>query len=509
MYNIYHFLQRSHDTMFILIIGLILYIFQLNSDILNVVLIQAVAFIFFKLSVLMYSKLKTDTSQLSARSNTILSHITNPSKVNQNNSILYLKNQIEGFHEILNLARQERRSREDEIIAQLHGLSDTITNETEAAGPMFVEQSDHCTKLANATKNVGAHIQEMGGHMEGLKENTITMRSEANSLSSTNGEISKSVKNSLGMIDEASNTMSDTGTSISTLEKATGQIGNAVDLIAKIAKDTKLLALNATIEAQRAGESGKGFAVVASEVKQLAEETDEATQQITSLINETKQAVGDVIRSVDLSQDVFGKLQQTSNSTMDTINHHHSKVTEILDVIENASQSADNVVNIMKNANESMDQAFIMADDAVEQSQKILIDIETMSTTIALAVTTAWNVAKSCPTKRYSYDAETHIIYFDQEIVCRFCDISEGGVQLKAEAWPSLLDIGSKIQLYFPDVRKYTDIYILEKSDDFVTARFNSVFDFTYINNINQYEVLASAYETEENLICLFDDEAA
>ena len=188
------------------------------------------------------------------------------------NILQFLRDQISGFHEVLTLSRQERKNREDEIIDQLRNLSDIVTHETEAAGPMFIEQSEHCTKLADATKQVGVHLKEMGQHMEGLKGTTSEMRNEAQGLSSTNDEISMSVKNSMNMIGEASATMSQTDSSINILEKATGQIGSAVDLIAKIAKDTKLLALNATIEAQRAGETGRGFAIVASEVKQLAEE---------------------------------------------------------------------------------------------------------------------------------------------------------------------------------------------------------------------------------------------
>lgn len=69
-------------------------------------------------------------------------------------------------------------------------------------------------------------------------------------------------------------------TTIATLDESSHQIRRVVTLIRQVAGQSRLLALNATIEAARAGEAGRGFAVVATEVKQLAEQTGSATEQI-------------------------------------------------------------------------------------------------------------------------------------------------------------------------------------------------------------------------------------
>ena len=86
------------------------------------------------------------------------------------------------------------------------------------------------------------------------------------------------------------------------------RIGSIVQLIERIAKETRLLALNANIEAARAGNAGRGFAVVANEVKNLADQTNRATGEIRSeiqamqaVIRDTADAIGDVAVKVDIA----------------------------------------------------------------------------------------------------------------------------------------------------------------------------------------------------------------
>jgi methyl-accepting chemotaxis protein len=110
---------------------------------------------------------------------------------------------------------------------------------------------------------------------------------------------------------QAQSMTADANASVRRLEGSTTKIGDVVKVITSIAEQTNLLALNATIEAARAGELGKGFAVVAGEVKELAQSTARATDDVGTLVGAIQRDAATVVEALAGIGEIVDKINET------------------------------------------------------------------------------------------------------------------------------------------------------------------------------------------------------
>src|SRR4029450_7832021 len=132
--------------------------------------------------------------------------------------------------------------------------------------------------------NIRARTDALTGRTSAAQSTATTFSQAAEKFTHSAAGIGAQGRGAPQRADRASAAAHEASLNVDRLRESSAAIGNVVNLIAQIAKQTTLLALNSTIEAARAGEAGRGFAVVATEVKALAVQTQQATEEITKKI---------------------------------------------------------------------------------------------------------------------------------------------------------------------------------------------------------------------------------
>ena len=149
------------------------------------------------------------------------------------------------------------------------------------------------------------------------------------------------------MANEAVTVTGSTRQQTNELAEAGQSIGSVVQLITTIAEQTNLLALNATIEAARAGEAAKGSAVVAGEVKDLAQQTARATQDITSRISAIQHSTGAAAEAVRRIEDVIGRINDFSLTIAGAVEEQTATTSEMSRAgVEAAASSREIAVTV-------------------------------------------------------------------------------------------------------------------------------------------------------------------
>jgi methyl-accepting chemotaxis protein len=263
------------------------------------------------------------------------------------------------------------------------GIRDTV--QSLAAGARTLGESS--ARLTGVTGRIGSSAQEAAAQANlvanaagDVSVNVQTVAAGSEEMGSSIREIAQNANGAAHVAAEAVGVAQSTNRTVSKLGDSSTEIGNVVKVITSIAEQTNLLALNATIEAARAGEAGKGFAVVANEVKELAQETARATEDISRRVEAIQSDTTNAVAAIGEISQIIARINDYQLTIASAVEEQTATTNEMSrsvgDAATGTTDIAANITGVAR-ATEATTTTLAEADRTVADLAALAIELQT------------------------------------------------------------------------------------------------------------------------------------
>ncbi|MBF0451111.1 MAG: HAMP domain-containing protein [Candidatus Magnetomorum sp.] len=307
--------------------------------------------------------------------------VTIEMRSNKDTLMLALKDMVGNLHSVIEKIKNHSGTLSSSaeqlstISSMLASGSEEMTAQSETVASATEEMSANINAMASASEEMSVNAQTVSSTAEQMSHNMSAVASAVEEMTMSMNEIGKQASDGASVSAKAI-TIADQGTTaMNTLGVAAKAIGEVTEVIKQIAEQTNLLALNATIEAASAGDAGRGFAVVANEIKELANQSAKAAEDIAKRIEGVQGNTQEAIKVIGEVSEIIHRINESVSIITASVDEQTKAANEIASNIGMANSGANNIATnineVASGATDSSKNAGEAAQGAIEVSKNI------------------------------------------------------------------------------------------------------------------------------------------